>query len=70
MSLASVERDDDTVTKRRRPFMLNPGPINLLSQLKPFFEHIAIYAFEAQYSLANPDLEACEEEIMRDLFLK
>lgn len=70
MSLASVDRDDDTGPKLRRPFLLNPGPINLLSQLKPFFEHLAIYAFEAQYSLANIDLEACEEEIMRDLFLK
>lgn len=48
--------------------MTGVGPITSISQLRPFFDNISIYNYEAMYSLASPDLAACEQEIMQDIF--
>lgn len=54
--------------KSRKPFFASHGPITSISQLKPFFDHISIYNYECMYSLAPPDLDACEREITLDIF--
>lgn len=52
----------------RKPFFSSLGPVKTISQLKPFFDHISIYNYESMYTLAPPDLEACEKEIILDIF--
>ncbi|CRG84598.1 Protein dopey [Talaromyces islandicus] len=36
--------------------------------LKPFFGHMSIQAFEDTYSMGVPDLDACIEDLLADLF--
>ncbi|KAH8704781.1 cellular morphogenesis regulator dopa [Talaromyces proteolyticus] len=36
--------------------------------LKPFFGHLSIQAFESTYGMGVPDLEACTEDLLADLF--
>ncbi|KAE8556259.1 hypothetical protein EYB25_000960 [Talaromyces marneffei] len=36
--------------------------------LKPFFERISIQAFESTYSMGSPDQEACEDDLLADIF--
>ncbi len=36
--------------------------------LKPFFSQLSIYAFESRYSIGMPDLGACREELLADIF--
>lgn len=36
--------------------------------LKPFFERISIQAFESTYSMNSPDLGACVDDLLADLF--
>lgn len=36
--------------------------------LRPFFGQLSIYAFESSYSMGVPDLEACVDELLIDLF--
>ncbi|KAL1956540.1 hypothetical protein VTO42DRAFT_7104 [Malbranchea cinnamomea] len=36
--------------------------------LRPFFDRLSIHTFESTYSLAAPDLEACKDDLLADLF--
>ncbi|KAL1970161.1 hypothetical protein VTN77DRAFT_6566 [Rasamsonia byssochlamydoides] len=36
--------------------------------LKPFFDRLSIYAFESTYSMGVPDVEACRDDLLADLF--
>ena len=36
--------------------------------LRPFFDRLSIHAFESTYSMAVPDLEACKDDLLADLF--
>lgn len=36
--------------------------------LKPFFGQLSILAFEATYGMQGPDMEACKEDLLNDLF--
>ncbi|OKL55763.1 Protein dopey [Talaromyces atroroseus] len=36
--------------------------------LKPFFKRISIQAFESTYSMGSPDIEACVDDLLADLF--
>ena len=36
--------------------------------LQPFFSRLSIFAFESTYSMGAPDLEACTETLLGDLF--
>lgn len=36
--------------------------------LRPFFSQLSIYAFEMTYAGTQPDLEACKEDLVRDIF--
>jgi hypothetical protein len=36
--------------------------------LKPFFDRLSIHAFESTYGMGIPDLEACQDDLLADLF--
>lgn len=36
--------------------------------LRPFLDRVTIYAFESTYSMGNPDLDACRDDLLADLF--
>ncbi|KAL4869053.1 hypothetical protein BDV12DRAFT_88591 [Aspergillus spectabilis] len=36
--------------------------------LRPFFDQLSIHAFESTYSISSPDLEACRDDLLADLF--
>ncbi|KAL4887184.1 protein dopey [Aspergillus karnatakaensis] len=36
--------------------------------LRPFFDQLSIHAFESTYSISNPDLDACRDDLLADLF--
>lgn len=36
--------------------------------IRPFFDRLSIHAFESTYSMAAPDLEACKDDLLADLF--
>jgi hypothetical protein len=36
--------------------------------LRPFFDQLSIHAFESTYSISNPNLEACRDDLLADLF--
>ena len=36
--------------------------------LRPFFDRLSIHAFESTYSMAVPNLEACKDDLLADLF--
>ena len=38
--------------------------------LRPFFDQLSIHAFESTYSLGVPDLEACKDDLLKDLFME
>ncbi|RDW78550.1 cellular morphogenesis regulator DopA [Aspergillus mulundensis] len=36
--------------------------------LRPFFDQLSIHAFESTYSISSPNLEACRDDLLADLF--
>lgn len=36
--------------------------------LRPFFDRLSIYAYESTYSMSNPDLDVCRDDLLADLF--
>lgn len=36
--------------------------------LRPFFDRLSIHAFESTYSMVKPDLEACRDDLLADMF--
>lgn len=36
--------------------------------LRPFFSNLSIFVYEGTYGMKPPDLEACEDALMRDMF--
>ncbi|KAL4970701.1 cellular morphogenesis regulator DopA [Aspergillus stella-maris] len=36
--------------------------------LRPFFDQLSIHAFESTYSISSPDLVACRDDLLADLF--
>ncbi|KAL2809667.1 protein dopey [Aspergillus granulosus] len=36
--------------------------------LRPFFDQLSIHAFESTYSISSPNLEACHDDLLADLF--
>ncbi|KAL4988579.1 protein dopey [Aspergillus falconensis] len=36
--------------------------------LRPFFDRLSIHAFESTYSISSPNLEACRDDLLADLF--
>ncbi|KAL4750824.1 protein dopey [Aspergillus terricola var. indicus] len=36
--------------------------------IRPFFDQLSIHAFESTYSISNPNLEACRDDLLADLF--
>lgn len=36
--------------------------------LQPFFDRLTIHAFESTYSMGSPNLEACRNDLLADLF--
>ncbi|KAL4979041.1 protein dopey [Aspergillus desertorum] len=36
--------------------------------LRPFFDQLSIHAFESTYNISSPDLEACRDDLLADLF--
>lgn len=55
-------------SKTERKPLLSGRKLKDLNDLKPFFDQLSIYAYEGVYSLLKPDLRACEEDLLIDLF--
>ncbi|KAI9376597.1 Dopey, N-terminal-domain-containing protein [Aspergillus egyptiacus] len=36
--------------------------------LRPFFDQLSIHAFESTYSISSPNLDACRDDLLADLF--
>ncbi|RMJ21195.1 cellular morphogenesis regulator DopA [Aspergillus sp. HF37] len=36
--------------------------------LRPFFDRLTIYAFESTYSMGSPNVQACQDDLLADLF--
>ena len=36
--------------------------------LRPFFDRLSIHAFESTYTMSNPDLDVCRDDLLADLF--
>lgn len=36
--------------------------------IRPFFDQLSIHAFESTYSISSPDLDACRDDLLADLF--
>ncbi|KAL4788354.1 Dopey, N-terminal-domain-containing protein [Aspergillus varians] len=36
--------------------------------LRPFFDQLSIHAFESTYSISSPNVEACRDDLLADLF--
>jgi hypothetical protein len=36
--------------------------------LRPFFDQLSIHAFESTYSISSPNLDACHDDLLADLF--
>lgn len=68
MTERSPPSNDFSNSRLLKPYLYGKEPIKQLSDLKPFFEYITIYAYESVYSMKEPDLEAIESELMNDLF--
>ena len=73
-SIPEVDKNSKHEGTLRKPLLgpdcrLNPNRDDLLGTvLKPFFSQLSIYAFESIYSMGAPDLEACVDGLLTDLF--
>lgn len=75
---SSLSHGGAVVENRRRPWLVgekirelerNGGDIKA-EILRPFFSNLSIFVYEGTYSMKPPDLEACEDALMRDLFVE
>lgn len=66
------------VENRRRPWLTgdkirelerNRGDIKA-EILRPFFSNLSIFVYEGTYGMKPPDLDACEDALMRDMFIE
>ena len=64
----------DTGSGKRRPLLTAavtkdvPQQQLVMGVVRPFLRQLSIQAFESTYGMQTPDLEACFEDLVRDLF--
>ncbi|KAG0638060.1 Dopey, N-terminal-domain-containing protein [Tuber brumale] len=74
--LPSSSSHGTMVENRRRPWLagdhvreLEKGGGDIRSELlRPFFGNLSIFVYEATYGMRPPDIGACEDAVLRDLF--
>ena len=73
-SLAIGETEDTSSPGVKQPWLVSDGIRETAKDelvdrvLRPFFNRLTIHAFESTYSMDSPDLEACRDDLIADLF--
>ena len=73
-SQASGHLATDNSSERRKPILTTALTKDVAKDkildkvLRPFFRQLSIHAFESTYGMQIPDMEACFDELMADLF--
>ncbi|ERF71802.1 hypothetical protein EPUS_01717 [Endocarpon pusillum Z07020] len=66
--------DENDHNSLRKPWLSGDQTRNITEAeipealLRPFFGQLSIHVYERTYSLSEPDMEACREDLLRDLF--
>lgn len=60
----SLTVEDD----KRLPFLLGVHEITEYTQLRKYFTHLSYMQYENVYSLKPIDIEACEKDVLKDIF--
>lgn len=77
-SSSSSSQSNAVLENRRRPWLAgekirelerNGGDIKA-EILRPFFSNLSIFVYEGTYGMKPPDLEACEDALMKDIFFE
>lgn len=62
------------VGNRRRPWLVGERVRDLEKKdikteiLRPFLSALSIFVYEGTYGMKPPDLDSCEDALMRDMF--
>ncbi|KAA8917810.1 hypothetical protein TRICI_000012 [Trichomonascus ciferrii] len=64
-----IMNSSTTPEDKKRP-ILSGQSVKTLNDLKPFFDQLSIYAYEGIFSLKDPDLQTCKNDVLDDIFSK
>lgn len=78
IELPSSSSHGAVVENRRRPWLagdyireLEKGRGDIRAEfLRPFFNNLSIFVYEATYGMKPPDIEACEDALLKDIFFE
>ncbi|KAH8153786.1 uncharacterized protein LAJ45_01553 [Morchella importuna] len=72
----ALQSDTMVVGNRRRPWLVGERVRDLEKKdikteiLRPFLSALSIFVYEGTYGMKPPDLDSCEDALMRDMFVE